>query len=99
MTLTNKHAKRLLSSLLAVIHCDGGHYESEHGTEQAVNDALEKYYARGLALTQANDENAKLERELAAAKRHIAALGETLRASYPQVMGEFIEWKIGRMKP
>ena len=28
-----------LSSLLAVIHRDGGHYEQEHGTLQAAKDA------------------------------------------------------------
>jgi len=29
-----------VSNLLAVIHRDGGHYESKHGTEKAVEDAL-----------------------------------------------------------
>lgn len=27
--------------LLAVIHRDGGHYEQEHGTEQAITDAID----------------------------------------------------------
>lgn len=31
-----------VSDLLAIIHGDGGHYEDEHGTEQAVRDAIEK---------------------------------------------------------
>lgn len=35
----------LLSGLLAVIHADGGHYESEHGTERAVDDAKAKWRA------------------------------------------------------
>jgi len=33
-----------LSNLLAVIHRDGGHYEQEHGTEKAVNNAIARYY-------------------------------------------------------
>lgn len=33
-----------LSELLAVIHADGGHYEGEHGTKKAVDDAEKKYY-------------------------------------------------------
>jgi hypothetical protein len=28
-----------LSTLLAIIHRDGGHYEKEYGTEQAVTEA------------------------------------------------------------
>ena len=32
----------LLSNLLAYIHRDDGHYESEYGTEKAVKDAIEK---------------------------------------------------------
>lgn len=32
-------AQQYLSNLLARIHRDGGHYESEHGTKQAVFDA------------------------------------------------------------
>ena len=39
-TMTTNH-KHLLSSLLAVIHRDGGHYEDKHGTEKAVEDAME----------------------------------------------------------
>lgn len=31
-----------LGELLAVIHCDGGHYQAEHGTAKATNDAIEK---------------------------------------------------------
>lgn len=31
-----------LGNLLAVIHRDGGQYQSEHGTERAVSDALKK---------------------------------------------------------
>lgn len=32
-------AKQQLSNLLARIHRDGGHYEAEHGTDKAVDDA------------------------------------------------------------
>ena len=39
-----------LGSLLAVIHRDGGHYESEHGTEKACADAeLAVHVQRGIA--------------------------------------------------
>lgn len=34
---------RLLGDLLAVIHRDGGHYQSDHGTEKAVADAHSKW--------------------------------------------------------
>lgn len=41
---------RKLGSLLAVIHRDGGHYESEHGTEKACADAeLAVHVQRGIA--------------------------------------------------
>lgn len=32
----------LLSELLAIIHRDGGHYQRDNGTEQAVSDAIKK---------------------------------------------------------
>jgi len=35
-------SQQLLSSLLAIIHRDGGHYEAKHGTEKAVDDAIKK---------------------------------------------------------
>jgi len=34
-----------LSELLAIIHRDGGHYEAQHGTEKAVQDAMNKIHA------------------------------------------------------
>jgi len=30
--------------LMAMLHGDGGHYHSEHGTEKAANDAITKFY-------------------------------------------------------
>lgn len=39
-----KRLRDTLSSLLAVIHGDGGHYESEHGTTQAAEDAIAKFH-------------------------------------------------------
>ncbi len=33
-----------VSSLLAVLHGDGGHYESEHGRQKAIEDAAKVYY-------------------------------------------------------
>ena len=42
----------LLSNLLAVIHADGGHYENEHGTEQAVTDAIKKVFEMKAHLTK-----------------------------------------------
>lgn len=35
----------LLGELLAVIHGDGGHYQSDHGSEKATKDAIDKIYA------------------------------------------------------
>lgn len=35
--------EQLCGNLLAVIHGDGGHYIDEHGWEQAINDAIDKY--------------------------------------------------------
>src|SRR4051812_12214021 len=32
-----------LGELLAVIHCDGGHYQAQHGDEKAVKDAIDKW--------------------------------------------------------
>jgi hypothetical protein len=35
-------AEHWLGELLAVIHCDGGHYQADHGTEKATRDAITK---------------------------------------------------------
>ncbi len=55
-----------LGELLAVIHCDGGHYRSEHGTEKAVKDAITKRTEMVMRIDQ-------LETELAAEreKHHV----------------------------
>jgi hypothetical protein len=37
-------AETLLGELLAVIHRDGGHYQAEHGTPKAVEDAKKIIY-------------------------------------------------------
>lgn len=36
--------QRLLGNLLAILHRDGGHYQSEHGTGKAVADAVTKWH-------------------------------------------------------
>jgi hypothetical protein len=36
---------RHLGNLLAVIHGDGGHYQQQHGTAKACEDATDKWYA------------------------------------------------------
>ena len=41
----------LLSTLLAVIHGDAGHYENEVGTAQAVEDAIEKLHERNISVS------------------------------------------------
>jgi len=52
-----------LGSLLAVIHRDGGHYQTEHGTKKACDDAQQRVCtAHGVA-----DELAMLVRRLARA--------------------------------
>lgn len=35
---------KMIGELLAVLHADGGHYQYEHGTEKAVEDATTKHY-------------------------------------------------------
>jgi len=35
-----------LGNILAIMHGDGGHYQADHGTEKAVEDALKKWYDR-----------------------------------------------------
>ena len=42
----------LLGELLAIIHRDGGHHQSDVGIEQAIKDAIESYYK----LIKENDE-------------------------------------------
>lgn len=60
---TDRGAALKLGNLLAVIHRDGGHYESEHGTDKAVADAMQRIRAtHGVA-----DELAMLVRRLARA--------------------------------
>lgn len=41
MTGMENNAGYWLGELLAVIHRDGGHYQSQHGTEKAVRDAID----------------------------------------------------------
>lgn len=48
----NSESERLLGELLAIIHRDGGHHQSDVGTEQAIKDAIEVYYK----LIKENDE-------------------------------------------
>lgn len=42
----NRTAEHWLGELLAIVHCDGGHYQARHGTEKAVADAIEKWNRR-----------------------------------------------------
>jgi hypothetical protein len=42
MVLERDQLRELLGNLLARIHGDGGHYQAEHGTEQAAKDAEAK---------------------------------------------------------
>ena len=57
-----------LGSLLAVIHRDGGHYQAEHGTKKACDDAQQ----RASATHGAADELAMLVRRLAHALQKAA---------------------------
>ena len=63
--------KHWLGSLLAVIHRDGGHYESEHGTEKACTDAQQIICDTRAGLVHA-DELAMLVRRLARALQKAA---------------------------
>ena len=53
-----------LGDLLAVIHCDGGHYQAEHGTAMAIEDAIAVVHSIR-AQNSAVDELAMLVRRLA----------------------------------
>lgn len=57
---------RKLGNLLAVIHRDGGHYQSEHGIDKAIEDAQQRICDTHAGLG-ASDELAMLVRRLARA--------------------------------
>lgn len=67
------HAKlfRKLGNLLAVIHRDGGHYQSEHGIDKAIEDAQRRICDTHAGLG-AVDELAMLVRRLAHALKNAA---------------------------
>jgi ribosomal protein S27E len=72
-----EQAEHWLGELLAVIHCDGGHYQSEHGTEKATKDAIDKRNR----LVARND---ILEYQLLSALAAIEKHNNTLRRPTPQ---------------
>lgn len=51
----------LLSNLLAVIHGDGGHYEAEHGTAKAVEDAITRVINTKSSLDEAEFDSGMLD--------------------------------------
>ena len=50
-------AEQHLSNLLARIHRDGGHYEAQHGTEKAVEDADTKIAHLNALLAQSAEQD------------------------------------------
>lgn len=54
-----KESEHWLGELLAVIHCDGGHYQSEHGVIKATQDAISK---RSAMVVEIDSLKAKVER-------------------------------------
>lgn len=76
-------AERQLSSLLARIHGDGGHYEDEHGTEQAAADADVKIVKLRAALQEYEDQHQTSDAE--ATERTIRLLTDLSR---PTLYGE-----------
>ena len=78
-----------LGNLLAVIHRDGGHYESEHGTEKACADAetavhvlrgsLEGYVEANRYMKGELDDALEDARKYCEAQREIARLREACR--------------------
>lgn len=54
--------QRAVSDLLAIVHRDGGHYESQHGTEKAAKDAVTLWYANAAKLDTDNHELAECYR-------------------------------------
>ena len=86
-----------LGSLLAVIHRDGGHYESEHGTEKACADAetavhvlrgsLEGYVEANRHMKGELDDALEDARKYAEAQREIARLIDANRHQ-DEIIGE-----------
>ena len=84
-----------LGNLLAVIHRDGGHYEAEHGTEKASDDAitavhvlrgsLEGYVEANKHMKGELDDALEDARKYAEAKGEIARLREALLGASCQV--------------
>lgn len=82
-----------LGNLLAVIHRDGGHYESEHGTEKACADAetavhvlhgsLEGYVEANRYMKGELDDALEDARKYAEARGEIARLREALECCIP----------------
>ena len=83
-----------LGNLLAVIHRDGGHYESEHGTEKACADAetavhvlrgsLEGYVEANRHMKGELDDALEDARKYCEAKGEIARLRDRLDAALSQ---------------
>lgn len=65
-----------LGNLLALIHCDGGHYIVEHGWAKAEKDAREVWNQRGIQ----SDKAVRLEAEVT---RLRAALEQMLASAVP----------------
>jgi DNA repair exonuclease SbcCD ATPase subunit len=72
-----------LGNLLAVIHRDGGHYRTEHGTAQAAEDAQEIVIQLRTEIDRLTTETGKLRKLLTWALRpeaHAALMAEYARA-------------------
>lgn len=50
-----------MGNLLAIVHCDGGHYRAEHGTRKATDDAIEIVGELKRKLDEAQTQNTKLQ--------------------------------------
>lgn len=83
-------AEYWLGSLLAVIHRDGGHYEAEHGTARAADDAIAAVHVLRGSLEGYIEANrymkGELDDALDDARKYAEAKGEIAR------LREALEW-------
>ena len=52
------------SNLLAIIHRDGGHYQTKHGTVKSIKDAIKIWHDLRNQLEQANEDAERLNEHL-----------------------------------
>lgn len=75
-----------LGNILAVMHSDGGHYQMDHGTEKAVDDALKNWYDRA-------DQIEKLKYQLELERKYRKnPVKPTIRLQVKRFLGFLFRW-------